>query len=864
MQANAGHNGNNRPIRQVEVDVHPAPMMAFESASQQGADDDDDEEEEEAVVIGEGAQMGGGALVGGCIAGSILCCAALIALRNDVMVLALCSAVVILQLILIYVAWCMILSPVKRAALQLRAIAKLQFAEIQVHARENTSLAFITEIRQLKMAILDMSIIYEKYMSFLPESVKEGDVETAGPSDKEGALVLPDDEDVMSYVLSEESSQASTIRKKKRGPRVKARRGNELTASDGASVATGTFSGTMRSHVTSVSCMSVEMFKDKSLSNIMKLHSNAGFKTRLGSVLLIDIVTTQDKLESQATVNQWVNTIAECVKYHEGVALMVSGMSFMATWNAHKANANHAILACKCALDFNNRFSKQQHREQYWRSSVGTGLLRSGYVGSETVRAPTVLGEPLLIVTRLGYLALQTGSKILITSHTYNLVRDHVYARPLDIITLDDDAKGMYRDESSLETIYELISMIEANSAHPDQKYSQFFLEAVNSLQKARFEECSARMTEYLRMRPGDKQAIRILKLSTYFTTVDENPLVESGYVRSFTGWESFESNCDSADLKLPDDVVQAADTVMFDFTRETEVPDEEKLISKIKEAEAVPMGKAQGDDELSSTVVDTKGHKWLMLRKILGTGAFGKVRLGMSSSGALVAIKTMTISPAKYQEVVEEVGLMEDLRNDYVVSYLGSGLSGTTAFVIMEWVCGGSLKDVLRSFGGGLPTSVVKRYSQDILRGLQYLHKKKILHRDLKPQNVLLTAEGQCKLADFGASAQLSSATRKQEIVGTPMYMSPESCRANATAKSDIWSFGITICQLLTYELPYVSVGHKVRTFMHGLAYGTYVPIVPSSLTDKVARDFIELCLKKSLDERPSASKLLQHQFLL
>ena len=200
-----------------------------------------------------------------------------------------------------------------------------------------------------------------------------------------------------------------------------------------------------------------------------------------------------------------------------------------------------------------------------------------------------------------------------------------------------------------------------------------------------------------------------------------------------------------------------------------------------------------------SIEIRDKKGDKWWRSGKLLGSGAFGDVWLAMAEDGALAAVKTMMLPEATQTrarsaaevavtEMIAEVALLSRLRHDNVVSYLSSTVCGGHLVIVMEFMSGGSLSSLLDQFPS-LPISSTVRYLKDILRGLKFLHSQDIIHRDIRPHNVLLLTDGQCKLADFGASQHLARVNGNAVVVGTPLYMAPEACRGFAEKGSDIWS---------------------------------------------------------------------------
>eukprot|EP01062_Namystynia_karyoxenos_P077193 TRINITY_DN7723_c0_g2_i1.p1 TRINITY_DN7723_c0_g2~~TRINITY_DN7723_c0_g2_i1.p1 ORF type:complete len:1267 (+),score=364.40 TRINITY_DN7723_c0_g2_i1:99-3899(+) len=239
-------------------------------------------------------------------------------------------------------------------------------------------------------------------------------------------------------------------------------------------------------------------------------------------------------------------------------------------------------------------------------------------------------------------------------------------------------------------------------------------------------------------------------------------------------------------------------------------------------------------------------------------------------SSFTTFAAPGQTMARRQVTEMLQEVMLMVSLRHDNVVQFLGCAVRNAHVLIVMEYLPGGSLSGALSQFGGNLPLSCVKRYTRDIVTGLRFIHHAKppIVHRDLKPANVLLTIDGQCKLADFGASAELKQAAAKSEEedmpVGTPLYMPPEQSRGQATTFSDIWSLGIMVCELCTGKCPWGAIGNILRFIKNlGDPEMNMLPTIPEELTEE-ARSLAEICIKRDPAQRPSARKLLNHPFLL
>ncbi|KAJ9447764.1 Mitogen-activated protein kinase kinase kinase 2 [Diplonema papillatum] len=939
--------GYSRPVTRppglVEPERSAAKAAAPRKIELQEVDEEDDEDDEGSSVSAVGLVALLAVLTVGCAVAAVVFSDSLL-----VMIVAVC-VISTLQSAIVFTILTILVEPLDTYAKAFKLFLDLSFEDAREMVLQKRKLA-ASEFVPLNDAFGDACVVLEEYKAYVPEAVKNNedtDGKEDGPmsGDARHFNMFQQDE-VMPFVLSEDLSvrtneslhKLSVARKRKRGPRVVAK-GKFQDASTASDLET------INSQGTSTSKMSSDILKDRTARKVMKLQGqNARQRTITVSVIEMDASALRNA-EAIAFSQVWAATLLECIKASEGVTVVITGSSFTATWNAHKANQTHAVSACRCALDFNNRFTPGAQTRSgavQWKASVATGCCRVAFFGSDVLRAPTVTGEAVTLANQLGTLAWQVGAKVVLSHGTYNSIRDSVIARPVDAIPENNEGLGVV-------VIYELLSLndittlpppandegrprsqhsLESKSAagdgnvrnplasdgvasvvsdssfyagappaahahHPPPRrapssaaiqpvnspwsaanvarirglVSRHYIDAFAAMRRGDWDLAKAEFLVYLEDHPGDRQAIRQLRLATMFK--QEERYAVDGYVRHFVGWEDYEEQAES--VNLPEGVHlrgNAAETLVLEVVRDMDIEEISKLHGKITEAAniAVVGTRQSQEEEVPSTVTDTRGNKWLLLGKVLGSGAFGKVRMGMSADGCLVAVKTMSIIVTKAQEIVEEVSVMRELRHDNAITYLGSGLCNSTAFVVMEWVCGGSLKDVLKSFGCALPASIVKRYACDILRGLAYLHKLFILHRDLKPHNVLLTAEGTCKLADFGASAKLSSVVRRQEVVGTPMYMAPEACKGSAVEVSDIWSFGITVCQLLTYELPYVTpmYGHKVRHFMQGLAHGSFEPQIPPALRDTMARDFVQTALNKDICIRPTAQRLLQHRFLL
>ena len=187
-----------------------------------------------------------------------------------------------------------------------------------------------------------------------------------------------------------------------------------------------------------------------------------------------------------------------------------------------------------------------------------------------------------------------------------------------------------------------------------------------------------------------------------------------------------------------------------------------------------------------------------------LGSGGFGTVYLAEDTwINKKVALKVPHRQNMNFSELLREPRLLASLDHPNIVSITTAEKQDNIFFIVMEYVAGETLESLIAS-GGRLEIDQALDFSLQIGRAAEHAHAQGIIHRDLRPANVLVSESGTLKVADFGTSRFLEIAAHGTTVIGSPAYMAPEQFRGEAVFASDLYSIGITMYQMLTGVLPY------------------------------------------------------------
>ena len=246
-----------------------------------------------------------------------------------------------------------------------------------------------------------------------------------------------------------------------------------------------------------------------------------------------------------------------------------------------------------------------------------------------------------------------------------------------------------------------------------------------------------------------------------------------------------------------------------------------------------------------------------------IGHGAFGKVNLCLHiGSGHLVAMKTFVKKDSKYKESKEklknEVEVLSKLHHPFINQILDNFETDTHFFIVMEYVCGDLLSFIRKR--NKLSESIAQIIFKQLIEGLKYIHKKNIIHRDIKLDNILIDTTNTVKICDFGVSRKINKGEKIYERCGTPAYIAPEIYKKIGYTgfQSDIWSAGVTLYYILSGNLPFK--GNNIHELENNILFGEYKKIKGVSYE---ANDIIDKMLRQDPSERINIEGILKHPWL-
>lgn len=228
-----------------------------------------------------------------------------------------------------------------------------------------------------------------------------------------------------------------------------------------------------------------------------------------------------------------------------------------------------------------------------------------------------------------------------------------------------------------------------------------------------------------------------------------------------------------------------------------------------------------------------------------------------------------LELDEAKFTTILKELVILHECTSPYIIDFYGAFFQEGAVYMCIEHMDGGSIDKL---YAGGIPENVLKKITYSTIMGLKSLKDEhNIIHRDVKPTNILVNSRGQVKICDFGVSGNLVASIAKTNI-GCQSYMAPERISGGSMAtgadgtysvQSDIWSLGLTIIECAMGKYPYpADVSSTIFSQLSAIVEGD-PPDLPPEGYSALARDFVKSCLNKNPKKRHTYAMLLQHPWI-
>ena len=260
----------------------------------------------------------------------------------------------------------------------------------------------------------------------------------------------------------------------------------------------------------------------------------------------------------------------------------------------------------------------------------------------------------------------------------------------------------------------------------------------------------------------------------------------------------------------------------------------------------------------------------------LIGQGSYGKVYEALDEErGQLIAVKVIdkkrlnsfsSNSNSSISSIESEIEILSKLNHKNIIKYYGSLQSKNHLKIFLEYCEGGSIAKMLLNYKS-FTENIIRKYTKEMLEGLEYLHAHNIIHRDIKGANILVDRNGTCKLSDFGGAKIIKdeefNQSRNYSMKGTPNWMAPEVIKNNETTRfSDIWSIGCTVIEMITGKPPWSNYKNPFKILFQ-IMNSLEPPEIPNNCSGTLS-NFISCCLKVNPTERLNVTQLLRHPFIL
>jgi len=252
----------------------------------------------------------------------------------------------------------------------------------------------------------------------------------------------------------------------------------------------------------------------------------------------------------------------------------------------------------------------------------------------------------------------------------------------------------------------------------------------------------------------------------------------------------------------------------------------------------------------------------------VLGSGHSGSVYKALDiRNDRFVAVKSIAldVSAEMKEQILSEMNILYQCKSPFIIGFYGADFVDNRIAIYTEFMDGGSIEHAIKRLGKA-EEPVLRAVAVAVVRGLCYLWNMKIMHRDVKPSNILVNSSGDVKLCDFGVSVQLVNSIAKS-YVGTSVYMAPERLLGNEyTIRSDVWSLGLSLMEMALGRFPYFdanSSGQRPVAVLESIVNHDPPTLDAAEFTAEL-REFLSLCLHKMPEKRPTFDELSHHSLIV